>query len=793
MITTVSSTFSKTIKQEIDPLIARFDKEYTDAIQKKEDEIGQNLNKLFKLQAEIEGKIQKISYSINCYIYGRGKKDKKSFTKINKLNLDLSKKLSLISDRMRPFEQFQGKDQIKPRSISVLSPAAKQETVSYHPLGLHNQGANCAFNSLIQFLSHLPGLKRTCSLLPSEFDELKSLLGMHLEDEMGNRTSSRVDSQRMRALMHHLFGTFSLSPYREEDAYEALMCILGRIQHVSGRPLYEVSPLYSAILSSRRYEPTGISHDADPEKIRRTRANPEEMDTYSLLDEDNCSRKVDDDCQIIIDLKNRGHLPFETLFHTFFINRGIAGSANAQYLGSDDRLHEYRVTEETKEFTFPPKEMLIALKRFYFDNDGRRYKINSPVAVPLLLELPADAVSTRQSARYELDGFVQHRGDSADSGHYVAFLKINGKWIEYNDSQTRVLTKDQIKVALQNPYFLHYRHIDLSQNYPFPVMPFGVRAPSTAILDLAKTAAACMDINKCTEELKSFLMLFNDEPIPDNEQLKNAFYNILGDALINDTHYLVWLNGGMKDIHEYGKKECDPNIRMLKTINKPYLSLHGSNILEQMLHVQEEKQVLSHLNKSIAQLKVFLEMLNDPEVSNDELKKAFYQFDQKIDGVRICDKFHGLVYRNHPVNEDCYGQKKTDANVRVLLEITKPLLSLNGGNLVEQMVHYVQTQANKAQFAFQKGQLEAFYQLLKDPSISNAQLQKVFNNLDNDLIEKLKLSVWIADGQKDILKYGEQTIASDARCLLRIDEPLLSSSGGDIVTQLISLLDQECK
>ncbi|HSW87294.1 MAG TPA: hypothetical protein VLG49_07355 [Rhabdochlamydiaceae bacterium] len=785
-----------TILTEIYPLLDRFDKEYQTTIQKKEGEVQQHLDPLFKLQAEIEGKIQKTGLSINSYIYGPGKKNKKNIIEIHNLNVKMTERLSLIYDKMQPFEKFRNKDQsdMKSRTITILSKTSQSEPL-IHPIGLYNKSANCAFNALIQFMAHIPGLKEACSLLPQEFDELKHLLQIHLEDEAANKKTSRADSQRMRELMHRIFKDpvtqeelFSSSPYKHEDAYEALMCLLGRIPQQPGRPLYQISPLFSTIITTRRYQSTEVSFDAIPDKLKKTRENPDGRDTYSILDEDNCSRKIDDDCQIILDIKDKGHLPFKTLFREFFINRGIAGSSVSQYLENDNRLHQYKVVEETKEFTFPPKEMLISLKRFYVDQYGTRCKINAPIAVPLTLELPADAVSTHQSARYELDGFVQHRGNTGDRGHYVTYLKINDKWIEYDDTHTKVLSDDQLKVALQNPYFLHYRLTSQTQN---PALPPAIRIPSTILLDLAKEAAKCIEIKKQVDALEVFLHSFNNDKL-NNEQLRTQFYKTLSEQLINDIHYLVWIHGGLQDIYEYGKKECDPNIRMLRSIQKPFLSRNGSNILEQMLSVHRAHLNIANLSKSVVQLRSFLEMLNNPEISNEELKEAFYQLDQPIDGVRICDKFHALVYQAHLIDEPYYGKKTTDANVRILSEITKPLLSLNGNNLAEQMVHHVQMKANKAKYALLKEQLDAFYHLLQDFSISNKQLQKIFGNLDPDLKEKLCLSVWIADGQKDIPNYGEQAILNDVRCLLRIKEPLLGSTG-DIVSQLLALLDQESK
>ena len=703
---------------------------------------------------------------------------------------------------MAPFDRFRNNTQpssLFHRKINILSSHVGISTYQtpFHPIGLYNMGANCAYNALIQFMAHIPSFIETFEALPPDFNELKTILRIHLEDEMSNKTTSRADSQKLREMMHRLFKRnaitgeeiFSASPNRQEDANEILMCILSRLSIKPNEAA--TSPLFSTMITTRRYEDTGVSLSAEPEKLLQTKKNPNMPNTYSILDQDSCSRKVDQDCQVILDLKNKGHLTFEALFHNFFFNRDIEGSADAFYLKHDDRLHQCRIKEEIKEFVIPPQEMLVVLKRFDYDDYANRIKINTPIAVPLTIELPAEAVKTHQRVTYELDGFVQHIGERGSSGHYVAYSNINGKWIKYNDKIAAELSLAQIQIALQNPYFLHYRRINpfqIPQHFNTPVEI--AQIPSIVRLDLAKAAADSLSNHNQLDRLKEFLNIFNHATFKDNQLLIREFYK-LPSQMISTIHFLVWVIRGLKDVPEYGKKECDANVLMLKLVTKPWISIFGNHILEQLLHIQEQKLYISNLTKTVAQLEVFLEMLKNPKVSNEDLKNTFYKLEQKIDDKRICDQFHGLVYRADPQDQPYYGQKKTDADVRILLNITQPMLSLNGSNLVEQMICHVQVKATKAKYVYLKEQLESFYKLLNDFSINNNQLQQIFETLDPDIKEKLYLSMWIGHGQKDIPNYGKQIVKNYVRSLLALKEPILGSSGGDIVQQLIHLMEIE--
>ncbi|RLO12670.1 hypothetical protein DYB28_007929, partial [Aphanomyces astaci] len=42
------------------------------------------------------------------------------------------------------------------------------------------------------------------------------------------------------------------------------------------------------------------------------------------------------------------------------------------------------------------------------------------------------------TAHYDLLGFVSHMGSNTHSGHYVAHIKKDGKWIFFNDAKVAI-------------------------------------------------------------------------------------------------------------------------------------------------------------------------------------------------------------------------------------------------------------------------------------------------------------------------------------------------------------------
>ncbi|KAJ3116750.1 6-phosphofructokinase, alpha subunit [Phlyctochytrium bullatum] len=58
-------------------------------------------------------------------------------------------------------------------------------------------------------------------------------------------------------------------------------------------------------------------------------------------------------------------------------------------------------------------------------------------------------------AIYELHAFISHRGPSAHCGHYVAHVKIDGKWVLFNDN--KVVEADNVEKAAKEAYVFFYK------------------------------------------------------------------------------------------------------------------------------------------------------------------------------------------------------------------------------------------------------------------------------------------------------------------------------------------------
>jgi len=748
------------IQKEIDHRLQAFDQCHSKILQKPEVELNTSLEIATKLKEELIVLFKKTIEDLNSSKKGANL-DKKDIIEIEQTSIGLEQKSQEVLDKFN--------EMLFSQEVSRLSNIPNKKA-----LGIYNEtSTNCWANSLINFCAHDPELLKLFYRLPPNFQPFIDILLNHLKAEIEQKSVTTINSKDLRLLLNKHFDFAISAVPRHEDAHEALSLIMGQISCRKNRSLTEFSPIFSIQETTRRYQPTGKQKDVDPKKS---------LDDYSQLDKNHCSKVFSDEWQLFLDIENKGHLGFEGLVkeHCLTVH---TNSEPAYYLEDDKKLHEYKLIEEGRKFTQNPKHLLVVLKRFNQNEYGQRYKINSPIAVPLHFTLPKEALSSGEKVHYELTSFIEHMG-IFDGGHYVAYVKqSNGRWIRYDDSSVSELSEQQILTPLQSSYIHHYVQTN--------------RVPSSAQLpvkqeiilrecELKELTSSFEQMKKNVEQLQAFALFL--EQNPDNTKQKEELYK-LSKVFVTKLHWLAWLHDGVKDIYDHGKTLCDQKVDHLKDIKKPYFVCGQGNILTQMAQLEKEQLKLSELEQTKTKLRLLKAKALDPQTSNEELKNLFYQIDQNIEGQRVCDRFHGLVYQNDPKPIYLYGKQVTDNDVRVLLKIQKPLLSLQGTTLIDQMIHVVEHAQQQEKNRILKGELEAFEALLQDPSISDQQLAKYFDqHLNSELKEKLSLSVWLNDNPGDIYGYGENEIKKNPRRLLSINTPLLAANKGNLLRQLISLL-----
>jgi len=113
-----------------------------------------------------------------------------------------------------------------------------------------------------------------------------------------------------------------------------------------------------------------------------------------------------------------------------------------------------------RRFHTAPQTLLVHLKRFARDPvSGAEVKNTRAYDVPLETILTADKSVDNREARYECNGFIQHLGSTLNGGHYVAYIKREGKWWYCSDSYIREAGPEAVEAARRNAYIFSYAKV----------------------------------------------------------------------------------------------------------------------------------------------------------------------------------------------------------------------------------------------------------------------------------------------------------------------------------------------
>lgn len=83
--------------------------------------------------------------------------------------------------------------------------------------------------------------------------------------------------------------------------------------------------------------------------------------------------------------------------------------------------------------------------------------VKNPVDCPMNLEMPSRYLG--EKASYACDGFFYHSGSGANSGHWMAVIKKEGKWWHASDSSVTEISEANALKKMRTASFIHYAKV----------------------------------------------------------------------------------------------------------------------------------------------------------------------------------------------------------------------------------------------------------------------------------------------------------------------------------------------
>ncbi len=616
----------------------------------------------------------------------------------------------------------------RPISQPIAHASAQQLAV-----GFQNSSANCWINSLLSMILCVPSLRSIYETIADyHASQGNKTAGGYLKEAMraydmalAQQTSvPAAVSQNVRLGLHQLFNLFSTAAHAQEDPTEALGALTGEYERILKEKKLELPSLYCKMQTTRKYQLVG-----EPYPALRT--------GYSLLSNDHSSSMIFDNCAVLIDLQGGQNVEFPKLLAKSFESFSNGNDDLAELQMQSGMLSRCKLLSETHRFLRAPQEFLVTLKRFGINlQNGTRYKITSPVGIQRVLVLPPIATYENTPLTYELNAFIVHRGSMLSSGHYICYKKIEGKWIEANDSLVRFVTDQEIDRILQGSHetnftsYLH--HYSLSKN--------GIH-------------------------------LDNNSNVQPPSIMQNVPLEMLGSL-----EHVLWIHDGANSTDQkYGQNELNKNPHKIESITLPWLlGPKVTSLKEQAIGLHKRKSCIFAERQREIELKKLIALLGIPSTSSKELIEAIGRLPQEIQW-----DLHGLIYQDHRLKfgqdyvddkkyKNTYGQVVLSQGfVREVLEQSK---------IAETLLETYQKRIQSLQSEFEKAQLGSFCELLQCKELSEKQLVEAFKRFEigDRMRGKVYEEIWVQDGKPQVPSYGKIQFNTNPRCAIQVILKLLA-------------------
>lgn len=242
------------------------------------------------------------------------------------------------------------------------------------------------------------------------------------------------------------------------------------------------------------------------------------------------------------------------------------------------------ITGKESKFCKCPEYLLMPLNR---NTKDPAIKVNKKIFLEETFYLDPKHVMTGEGGKFEVRSFAVHRGDSANSGHYIAYRREVDGWREYSDTNIKKIHLNEVRKKLQVCSLIFAKKSDeemtpeeISLAIKNQINLANAMEKDLGLLDMAWQLWGNERESKLINAFK--IELEQEKPSPDH-------LNLILSAFNNDS-----FKSSMVDILRIENKDVSDikNLPLLalKEIDKPYLTnkVRG-NIVAQYEYIKEKR------------------------------------------------------------------------------------------------------------------------------------------------------------------------------------------------------------
>ena len=364
---------------------------------------------------------------------------------------DVSKTTLVENNNTKPIVITPKKELVQQPDTS-LSSSSLVVKIAKNQKGLDNLGNTCFMNTCLQNLIHCtPFIERLLNLTVKPKKLTRDFINLcKTQASISARSSSPSEVKSSFGSNHSEY-----RGYRQHDTQEFCRLILEDISKELNT--VKTIPPYREIKTEGK---TRLQLNTEFDQMFRERENSIVVDTFYGQIENifKCKCGYESfsfekylDLPIYLD-KDDSKQELTKLIRKNFEKDSFEWGSKCEKCGKKT------IHDKQSKISILPEILILSLQRI---NPRTRRKISSPVSFDDSIDLSSyvdkECVGSTKT-RYNLYGIGNHSG-SIDFGHYYAYIKLDGSWIEFNDSF--VSACGEISHSSSGAYVLFYKREDV--------------------------------------------------------------------------------------------------------------------------------------------------------------------------------------------------------------------------------------------------------------------------------------------------------------------------------------------
>ena len=359
------------------------------------------------------------------------------------------RKISTVAcfSKSKPFVLIKVHQQPNKIQIKIQLPKNYPYTRENRFVGIRNSGATCYIAAIIQVLYNLGGFRQFIFSFKDPPKSVLALQRLFVELQLSSQPPSLDPLIRSLGSIQELANV-------QHDSNEFLLCLFERFEKDLGKPFNDgLNYIFELVLEG------SVSVIKTPKKKRpenNEENTPEEENEFNESQENSDNENITKESFIMMPLVVDGLRGIKESLTLAVAPETVQKDPNSprkpshnEHDKGENKIHKSHSSSLGKKyFTKLPPVIGFQLCRYKFSaSEGCIIEIRTPFDCPDELDMGMfSKLDDDQETIYNLFAVVCHSGNP-NSGHYISYIHLNGKWMIFDDTKAEVVEKTEVETT----------------------------------------------------------------------------------------------------------------------------------------------------------------------------------------------------------------------------------------------------------------------------------------------------------------------------------------------------------